>query len=148
MQTLMNAAKEVLPKNVYLRLVLLLAVIVGSVALTSGLVGCVAPNAVVAYTSFTGNGDMRTDGTYVVGLGDAVADAGVFVKGSGFPLTIPIATGKDGWVVFNRKTHTTVSGMLGVDLIPWQVRDMYRPGEIAALSAQVGVEILFEPQPI
>jgi len=97
-----------------------------------------AGNPFVAYGTLQGNGDVRTDANVFLALGDLHGDAGLFVKGSGFPLTFPLNSNKDEWVAVNRATKLTVRGKLGVDPLPAWCADVFRPGELDSLSTRLG----------
>lgn len=98
--------------------------------------GCIGPGGsspVVAYTTASGEGDVRSDANWFVVLGGIEGSTGVFAKGSGFPLTFPIDVSEGQWVAYNRKTDETFKGEIGVDPLPDEVLELYRPGELDML---------------
>lgn len=95
----------------------------------------------VGYATLSGNGDARTDGNVFLALGDLQGDAGLFLKGSGFPLTFPLNTKENEWVAVNREAEITVRGHLGTDPLPGWTAPLFRPGELAVLSERLGYPI-------
>lgn len=107
--------------------------------------GCAGPSTFVGFATAAGNGDMRTDGSIFVALGELQGDAGIFMKGSGFPLTYPLDLKKGEWAAANRALDVKESGKLGVDPLPYWTFGLFRPGEVEQLSARLGVTITFRP---
>lgn len=108
-----------------------------TLALPLWLSGCVGPGAVVGFSTVAGDGDARADGNVLVAMGHLSGEAGVFVKGSGFPLTLPLDLKENEWLAFNRQTNETVRGHIGVDALPAWCLDLYRPGELDLLVGRL-----------
>lgn len=102
---------------------------------------CLGPNGqppLVGYATLAGDGDVRSDTSAFVALGDLKGDAGIFLKGSGFPMTFPLNLDKNEWVAYNRASKETIRGKIGVDpLPPWAV-ELFRPGELEKLLSRLG----------
>lgn len=105
---------------------------------------CVSPSSVVAYSTVSGHGDVRSDAVAFVALGAFQGSAGVFVKGSGFPLTLPLDTNENEWVAHNHELDTTLRGTLGEDKLPPWCAGLYRPGELEAIGQMLGFVIEIE----
>jgi hypothetical protein len=124
---------------------LFLAYILALLALS--LPACLAPAGgglpFVGFATLTGDGDVRTDGTLYLAIGELQGDAGIFAKGSGFPLTFPLDLKKDEWVLANKSTGTTVRGNLKTAFLPVECASLYRPGEAQTVASRLGVTSLF-----
>lgn len=140
------------------RLSSLFAALIAALALFCS--SCVATGGqMVAYANFSGNGDARvTDDGYAFAMGEAQGSAGIYIRGSGFPLTIPLAQDKNTWVEFV-DWKPARSGVLGVDPIPARAFMLYRtpsypPGsrpEFEEVIERLGFtieQIRIEPDPI
>lgn len=105
---------------------------------------CAGPgsNQLVAFSTFAGSGDARTDTRAFLVIGDADGEAGIFMKGSGFPLTFPFQVAKGGFVALNRDTGERLEGQLA-DGLPHWTESLFRPGELEQLSARLGVDLFF-----
>lgn len=137
--------------------VALLAFIVGLclVFIFGGVSSCQGPggaSSVIGYATLSGNGDARVDmrGTGIA-LGNLHGSTGIYMQGSGFPLTIPIDIAEGTWVEFV-KGKPARHGDLNVDPIPFERAAMYRPGELDAIATQLGypsilVEQFVQPSP-
>jgi len=102
-------------------------------------------NGFVGFATTSGNGDARTDGDTFVAMGLLQGEAGLFLKGSGFPLTYPLDLQEGEWAATSRTLKTHESGKLGVDPLPYWCASLFRPGEIEQLSTRLGVVITFRP---
>jgi hypothetical protein len=91
---------------------------------------------------------VRTDGVLFLAVGELSGDAGIFVKGSGFPLTFPLDLQKDEWVLVDKSSGTTIRGKLPLEHLPAVCAGLYRPGEAQSVANRLGVPTLFEtPSP-
>lgn len=102
-------------------------------------------NSFVGFATTSGNGDARTDGDIFVAMGLLQGEAGLFLKGSGFPLTYPLNLKEGEWAATSRVLKLHESGTLGVDPLPYWCASLFRPGEIEQLSQRLGVVITFRP---
>ena len=102
--------------------------------------GCSATGGqmIVGYATLRGDGDVRTDLDHLLVLGEIEGHAGIFIQGSGFPLTAPLSSKKDTWVALVRKTKEKTTGQLGVDPLPAWAVTLYRPGELAQIAHRLG----------
>lgn len=108
--------------------------------------GCVTgADMFVGFATVSGNGDARTDGSTFLALGDLQGEAGLFMKGTGFPLTYPLDLKKDEWSAVSRKLDLREHGKLGVDPLPYWTATLFRPGELDAISKRLGVALTFRP---
>jgi len=109
--------------------------------------GCAAAgvDSFVGFATVSGNGDARTDGSTFLALGDLNGEAGIFMKGSGFPLTYPLDLKKNEWAATSRTLNLHERGVLGVDPLPYWTASLFRPGEVDALSKRLGVALTFRP---
>lgn len=109
---------------------------------------CLGPagsNGFVGFATVAGNGDARTDGDTFVALGLLQGEAGLFLKGSGFPLSYPLNLREGEWAATSRTLKLHESGKLGVDPLPYWCASLFRPGEVESLSQRLGVTITFRP---
>jgi hypothetical protein len=109
---------------------------------------CFAPGGgpgFVGFSTVSGDGDARTDGTVFVAMGELDGEAGIFLKGSGFPLTYPLALKKGEWAATSRSLNLQEHGVLGVDPLPFWTASLFRPGEIDTLSKRLAATITFRP---
>jgi hypothetical protein len=111
------------------------------------LCSCINPGSahVVGFATLSGTGDARSDGNVVAVLGQVDGDVGVFVKGSGFPMTVPIHTNENE-AFFQNKALGLQRHQPITDPIPWWARDLYRDEEIIALQELLRVSLTFESQ--
>lgn len=116
-----------------------------ALAAAAGCVGAGNSRPLVAYGSLSGDGDVRTDSNVFLAIGEFTGDAGIFAKGSGFPLTFPLNTKKNEWIATNKELDTTLQGKLGTHKLPEWCGPLFRPGELEALSTRLGVTIEVEP---
>lgn len=101
----------------------------------------------VGFSTVSGAGDLRTDGDAFLAMGDLQGEAGLFLKGSGLPLTFPVDLRDNAWRAVRRSTGEKRDGVLGQDKLPAWTAGLFRPGEAGALSAKLGVLIEFEVPP-
>lgn len=77
------------------------------------------------------SGVARSDGEILFVRGKCNAKLRVQSKYGGLPLTIPVELAEDGWLLLHVLRGESVSGKLGVDLIPIEARALFAQGEIA-----------------
>lgn len=94
----------------------------------------------IAFASIRGHGDIRATDDYVFGAGDLHGSAGMYVLGSGFPLTTDLDQASNQWFAITRvgSKFTTVHGTIDVDPIPARAVGMYRPNEFGVVFADLG----------
>lgn len=114
--------------------------------------GCATSNGAglpfVGFATAEGNGDLRTDGDVYLMLGEWTGDAGIFLQGSGFPVTLPLDGAEDEWRAVRRSTKEKLHGKLGVDPLPAWTASLFRPGELEALSLRFGKTLsIADPSP-
>jgi len=113
-------------------ILIMLALFLGACTVTPPLVG---------YANFNGTGDVRTDGITLVAFGDIEGVAGVFAKGSGFPMTIPFAV-QEGRV-FLRTLEDSWTQPITEPLPSW-CRELIPPGHQEVLEGALGVTLTFD----
>lgn len=104
----------------------------------SGCASNAPQSGVVGFATVRGDGDARArlDGKGLA-IGEVQGEVGLFVPGSGFPLTMPLRSTKGGWVTFD--THgNRAEGKINVDPLPAWIVELYRPGELELVAQRLG----------
>lgn len=105
------------------------------------LTACTTP--FVGFTQFAGVGDVRFDGQYLVAFGDVAGEAGVFTKGSDFPVTMPFTVDAGQVFLYDAVNDHAETQSLDEPLPSW-ARDMLPPAHEARLEDLLGVDLTFE----
>lgn len=110
------------------------------------LCACIAPTGLVGFATVSGDVDVRTDGNIFLALGQGEGEAGIFVKGSGFPLTAPFLVTAGDVYLRNDSLDIEVALPLGSGLPDW-CEPLFRPGEVELLEQRFNIDIFFVPGP-
>lgn len=117
-----------------LKLFLFLAAVLQALA-------CASP--FVAYSTFAGVGDVRTDGAALIAFGDVAGEAGVFAKGSNLPVVIPFQVDQGYVLLYRQDTGERRVQPLSAPLPAW-ARSLIPPVHEAHLEELLGVDLQFE----
>ena len=106
------------------------------IALFLSLASC-ASSPIVASAVFEGEGVAKTDSNALVAVGTFDGDFEVYAKEGGFPVVFPVLVSEGEVFLFNKELG--VSGTQSVtEPLPEWARELFRPGEIAAINARFG----------
>lgn len=106
------------------------------------LASCATP--LVSYAVVDGSGAVFTDGNALISFGSLEGEAGVFAKGSGFPVTLPLTVDEGTAFVYNDELGINAVIAL-TEPLPYWTRDLMTPAHQSYVEAALGVELIFEP---
>ncbi len=106
------------------------------------LFACQSPVLVASFTS-DGAAHVATDSRKLLAIGNASGEAKVFMKGSGFPVTLPWSVESGQVLLYDLKTKEKITQPLSSPLPSW-CEDLFAPGEVEYLSTLFGAQITFE----
>jgi len=103
---------------------------------------------IVASVTAAGMGDIRTDGTALIAFGDIAGSAGIFLKGSGFPVVVPFEVSEGEVYLYNPAAGVDGTWPIGETLPAW-ARDLIPANAEVYLEELFGVDLVFAevPQP-
>ena len=114
-------------------------------ALLLFLIASCASAPVVAYSVLDGKGAVYTDGGTLVAFGDLRGEAGVFAKGSSFPLTVPLTVNEGEVYLYSDYLGVNETRSLSEPLPLW-LHELIPGNHMSALEAALGHDLLFEPE--
>lgn len=112
-------------------------------AILLALVASCASVPFVSYAQFEGVGDVRTDGNALVAFGNLRGEAGIFAKGSNFPVSLPFLVNTGEVYLYNHELGISKHQSVHAPLPSW-VRELLPRAHQEGLEAALGVLLKFE----